>query len=82
MAESFANFSAKFAGCAQRAKFREIPAGRPTGRPRWTRASQATRHLISSEDEQDVGTPREQWEMLLRYEDRQAWFEYRNTGQW
>ena len=34
------------------------------------------------EVESDVGTPCQQWEAELRASDREAWFRYRQTGQW
>ena len=32
--------------------------------------------------ESDVGTPEAQWEADFRAYDREAWFAYRNTGEW
>ena len=32
--------------------------------------------------ESDVGTPEVQWEVEFRAADREAWFAYRNTGEW
>ena len=34
------------------------------------------------EDEGDVGTPFAQWELELRGSSPDAWYHYRNTGEW